>query len=448
MQSCHTKALDKSVNKTLTHRRVLNIAVPVVISNATIPLLGLVDTGVIGQLGSAVAIGAVGLGAIILSTTYWVFGFLRMGTVGLAAQAIGAKDTGEVIAILTRVLVIGVGGGVLLILLQTPIFWAALWLSPASAEVERLAWVYLTIRIFSAPAAIAVYGITGWLIAGERTGAVLVLQLVQNVLNIVLSILFVLQFEMGVAGVAWASLIAEWVGALLGFWLCRHAFMGAVWRNWARVFDAAKLWRMAAVNTDILIRSLLLMAGFTSFIFLGAEYGDTILATNQVLVQFLYLTAYAMDGFAFAAEALVGQAMGAQARKQVRRAAVLTGFWGLIICLMMSVAFALAGHAMIDFMTTSPDVRDTARSYWPWVIAIPVIGMASWMLDGIFIGATRTRDMRNMMALSFMIYVGLCAVLLPPFGNHGLWAALLGFLAVRGITLGWCYPALERAAAA
>ncbi len=430
----------------LSHGRVLKIAVPVVLSNATVPLLGIVDTGVIGQLGDPAAIGAVGIGAVILTSIYWAFGFLRMGTVGLAAQAIGARDGAEVAALLTRVLLIGAGAGLALILLQIPIFWVALWLSPASAEVEALVTTYLTIRVFSAPAAIAIYGMTGWLIAHERTGAVLALQLVQNGLNIALSVLFVLGLDQGIAGVAWATFLAEWVGLALGLWLCRAGFRGVAWRDWARVFDAAKLWHMAAVNTDILIRSLLLLAGFTSFMFLGADFGDVTLAANQVLIQFIYITAYAMDGFAFAAEALVGQAMGAKARARLRRAALMTSQWGVALCVVMSLGFAVLGGDIIDLLTTSEAVRAEARVYLIWMVAAPILGVASWMLDGIFIGATRTRDMRNMMTISFAIYLAMLVVLLPAWGNHGLWAALLGFFLVRGLTLGLRYPALERAA--
>jgi MATE family multidrug resistance protein len=430
----------------LSHRRVLKIALPVVVSNATVPLLGIVDTAVVGQLGDPVPIGAVGLGAVILSSVYWVFGFLRMGTVGLAAQALGARDRAEVAALLTRVLMIGGGAGVALILLQVPILAAALWLSPASAEVEALVRTYITIRVFSAPAAIAIYGITGWLIAQERTGAVLALQLFQNGLNIVLSVLLVLGLEMGVAGVAWATFVAEWAGLALGLWLCRAAFGVPDWRDWGRVFDRAKLWRMAAVNVDILIRSLLLMAGFTSFLFFAADFGDVTLAANQVLIQFVYVTAYAMDGFAFAAEALVGQAMGARAAARLRRAAMLTSIWGMVVCAVMSALFLVAGGVFIDLMTTAEEVREAARIYLPWMVAGPLVGCASWMFDGIFIGATRTRDMRNMMAVSFAGYVALVVLLVPAWGNHGLWAAMLGFFALRGLTLGLRYPALERAA--
>src|SRR6056297_1025840 len=219
----------------LTHRRVLRIALPIVISNATVPILGAVDTGVVGQLGLAAPIGAVGLGAVILTSIYWIFGFLRMGTVGLTGQALGADDDAEVAALLTRVLIAGFGFGTVIILLQLPIFRLALWLSPGSAEVEGLAQSYMTIRIWSAPAAIAIYGITGWLIAQERTAAVLVIQVWMNGLNILLDLWFVLGLDWGVEGVALATFLAEWSGLALGFWLCRDAFRVPAWRDWPRV---------------------------------------------------------------------------------------------------------------------------------------------------------------------------------------------------------------------
>jgi MATE family multidrug resistance protein len=430
----------------LSHRRVLKIALPVVLSNATVPILGAVDTGVVGQLGEAAPIGAVGIGAIILSTIYWIFGFLRMGTVGLTGQAIGARDAAEVSALLSRVLMIAGAAGLMLIALQGPIIRAAFLIAPASAEVEALARDYMAIRIFSAPAAIAIYGLTGWMIAHERTTGMLVLQLGMNLLNILLSIFFVLGLGWGVQGVALGTFVSEWAGFALGLWLCRGAFRRPAWRDWPRVFDRARLIHMAMVNTDILIRSVILMAGFTSFLFIGADFGDVPLAANQILMQFMYITAYAMDGFAFAAEALVGQAMGARASGRLRRSALLTGFWGLMICIAMAIGFALLGGWMIDVMTTAPEVRTEARTYLPWMVAAPLVGCAAWMLDGIFIGATRSRDMRNMMILSGLVYLAALWALVPAFGNHGLWAALLVFFAARGVSLAVRYPALERAA--
>lgn len=430
----------------VTHRRVLNIAIPIVISNATVPILGAVDTGVVGQLGLAAPIGAVGIGAIILSSLYWVFGFLRMGTVGLTAQAAGNDDHAEVAALLTRGLLIGGLAGLSVIVMQLPLFWGAFQVSPASDEVETLAREYMRIRVWSAPAAIAIYAITGWLIAQERTRAVLVIQVWMNGLNILLDLWFVLGLGWGVEGVAFATFLAEWTGAALGLWFCRAAFAVPAWRDWAQVFDGPRWINMMKVNADILIRSLLLQAIFVSFLFMGSGLGDVRLAANQVLLQFLMITAYALDGFAFAAEALVGRAVGARQRDILRRAAVLTSGWGLFACLLMTVAFALGGGAIIDLMTTADPVRLDARVYLPYMIAAPLIGCASWMLDGIFIGATRSRDMRNMMVVSFGVYVICAAALVPWLDNHGLWIALLVSFIARGVTLGLRYPALERAA--
>ncbi|MFP4238072.1 MAG: MATE family efflux transporter [Rhodosalinus sp.] len=432
--------------RAVTHARVLKIAVPIVISNATVPLLGAVDTGVVGQMGEAAPIGAVGIGAIIITAIYWVFGFLRMGTTGLVAQAEGAGDGAEVAALLTRVLLIGFAAGAGLIVLQWPLFAGAFLLAPASEEVEGLAQGYLAIRVWSAPAAIAIYGLTGWMIALERTRAVLVLQVWMNGVNILLDLWFVLGLGWGVEGVAFATFLAEWSALALGLWLCRDAFFRPEWRDWALVLDGERLRRMAVVNTDILIRSLLLQAVFVSFLFVGSDFGDVTLAANQVLMQFLQITAYALDGFAFAAEAIVGQAMGAKSRATLRRGAAVTSLWGGVSSFGMAAAFALAGPSIVDLMATAPEVRAEARVFLPWMVAAPILGLASWMLDGIFIGATRTADMRNMMAASFAVYVAAALALVPAFGNHGLWAALLISFVARGVTLGLRYPALERAA--
>lgn len=427
----------------LTHRRVLAIAIPIVLSNATVPILGAVDTGVVGQMGQAAPIGAVGIGAVILSTLYWIFSFLRMGTTGMVAQARGAGDTAEAGALLMRGLLIGVAGGLLFILLQTAVFDGAFWLAPASDGVEGLARRYLEIRIWGAPATVALYAVTGWLIAVERTKGVLVLQLWMNGLNILLDLLFVLKLGWGVEGVAIATLFAEWTGLALGLWLCRSGFAGDQWRDWTRVFDPVRLRRMLAVNADIMVRSILLTMSFASFLFLGAGLGDVTLAANQVLVQFLEITAFALDGFAFAAEALVGAAVGAGARVQLRRAAIMASQWAVGGAVLLGVFFFVLGPGLIDLMSTAPDVRGEARSYLLWVVFAPVIGIASWMFDGIYVGATWTREMRRMMILSVAIYVVALVVLMPMFGNHGLWAALMVLNLTRGLTLGWAYPRLE-----
>ena len=432
----------------ITHRRVLSIALPIVISNATVPILGAVDTGVIGQLGGAAPIGAVGIGAIILGALYWIFGFLRMGTVGLTSQALGGGDAQEVRALFFRSIGIGVLAGMAFITFQIPIFAGAFWIAPASAEVEGLARAYMSIRVWSAPAAIAIYGLSGWLIAQERTRAVLMVQLFMNVTNIILDFWFVLGLGLGVEGVAVATLIAEWGGLGLGLYLCRQVFRGLALSLWQQIVNRRRLIHMMQVNGDILIRSVLLQAGFVSFLFFGAELGDVTLAANQVLLQFVYLASYAMDGFVFAAESLVGQAMGARAVAQLRRGASVTAVWAFGSALVLAAGFWIVGPFVIDVMAKDPAVQEAARLYLPHMVAAPLLGALAWMLDGVFIGATRTQDMRNMMILSFLGYCGLVLLLLPSFGNHGLWMAMNGFFILRGVSLAFRYPALERVAAA
>ncbi len=430
----------------ITHRRVLRIALPIMLANMTVPLLGAVDTGVVGQIPDAAPIAAVGVGAVVLSAIYWIFGFLRMGTAGLTAQAAGAGQSGEVAALLMRSLLIGFTGGLVLMLLQVPIYSAAFAVSPASEEVEGLARGYMQIRIWSAPAAIAIYGINGWLIAQERTRAVLLLQLWMNGLNVVLDLWFVLGLGLGVEGVALATFLAEWSGLAFGLWLCRAAFRQSAWRDWPRVFDRIRLKRMAVVNSDILIRSLLLQAIFVSFLLLGGRFGDVTLAANQVLLQFVHITGYALDGFAFAAEALVGQAFGAGAVARLRRSALLTTIWGGVVALVMMAGFWWLGPWIIDLMAKDTAVQETARLYLPWMVAMPLLLLGLVMFDGIFIGATRSADMRNMMAVSTAIYFIAVWLLMDPLGNHGLWLALGIANVARGVTLGMRYPALERAA--
>ncbi|MCD1617593.1 MATE family efflux transporter [Salipiger marinus] len=428
----------------LSHGRVLKIALPILLSNVTVPILGAVDTAVVGQIPAPEPIAAVGVGAIVLSAIYWTFGFLRMGTVGLTAQAAGTGDRTEVQALLLRALLLGLAGGVLLILLQGLIFRAAFAVSPASAEVEAMARSYMGIRVWSAPAAIGLYGITGWLIAQERTRAVLVLQLWMNGVNVVLDLALVLGFGMGVEGVAIATFVAEWSGLAMGLWLCRAGLGGARRLSAAQVLDPRRLRHMAAVNGDILIRSLLLEAILVSFLLVGGRFGDVTLAANQVLLQFLMITAHALDGFAFAAEALVGQAVGARNLARLRRGAGLAALWCGVVAAVLGLVFWLGGAGLVRLMSADPQVQAMALTYLPWVMLTPLFQVAAMMFDGIFIGATRSGDMRNMMAVSALIYAGVLALALAPLGNHGLWLAFQVSFLARGLTLALRYPALER----
>lgn len=430
----------------ITHRRILKISAPIVLSNATVPLLGAVDTAVIGQLGDATSLGAVGIGAIILATLYWAFGFLRMSTSGLAAQALGARDRVECSAVLLRALVVSGVAGLGLVLMQTLLFWGAFALAPASPEVESVAQDYLSVRIWGAPATIALYALTGWLVGLERTRGVLVLQLAQNGTNILLSIWLGLSLGWGVKGVALATLIAEWGGVALALWLARDALGAGLRPALARLGDRSGIGRMFHASRDIMLRTILLQLAFTVFVFLGARYGDVTLAANQVLMQFLEVTAYALDGFAISAETLIGQAIGARSLADTRAAGRICMQWGIGGGIVIAALIALGGPALIDLMTTAPEVREAARLYLPWLALAPMIGAGAWIYDGIFIGALLTRDMLRAMALSMTVYVLALALLLPMIGNHGLWAALMVLNATRVLTLWRRYPKVLSAA--
>lgn len=431
----------------VTHRRVLRIALPILLSNVTVPILGAVDTAVVGQMGQAAPIGAVGLGAVVLASVYWIFGFLRMGTTGLAAQAAGAGAGMEAAAILARALLTGFAAGAAIILLQAPMLRAAFAIAPAGGEVEALARAYLGLRVWGAPATIALYAVTGWLIAVERTRAVLLLQLWVNGLNALLDLWFVLGLGWGVEGVAAATLAAEWTGLGLGLWLCRARLAAFLRARAPGLLEPAGLGRMMRVNADILLRSVALQGAFTAFVFLGAGLGDVTLAANQLLFQFLAIIAHALDGFAFAAEALVGQAFGARALPALRRGALLASLWGLGAALLLSAAFWAAGPAAIALMATDPAVQAAARAHLGWIVLLPVLSLPAYMLDGIFIGATATRAMRNSMLVSVAVYAAVLAAALPPLGNDGLWLALAVLNLVRMATLLAAYPGIERALA-
>ena len=427
----------------ITHRRILTIAVPIVLANATVPLLGAVDTFVVGQIASPIPIGAVAIGSLILSSFYWIFSFLRMGTTGLTSQAVGANDQDEVSAILSRVLLVGLVVGCFIVASQWFLFRGAFYLSPASSEVEGMASSYLYIRVLTAPAAIALFGLNGWLIAQERTKEVLILQLAMNGTNILLDLLFVLTFGWGVKGVATASAIAEVMGFSLGIWMCWSTLSGAAARAYKNIFDRPKLIRMFTVSRDILLRTLMLEAIFVSFTFIGARFGNEELAANHVLLQFFMITAFLLDGFAFAVEALVGQAFGAKDLKAFRKSAITCSQWGGGVAAILALIFAIAGQQIVMAITKSPEVQTEAMRYLPYIVCLPFTCLAAFMLDGIYIGATKTSVMRDMMAVSLMVYMIAGAVLVLFFQNHGLWMALLISFLARGGTLAFRYPEIE-----
>ncbi len=417
-----------SPSERLTYGKVLAISLPIILSNITTPLLGVTSTAVVGQLGEAHLIGAVALGATIFTLLFWAFGFLRMGTTGLAAQADGAGDQQEVSAILTRALLLAGGAGMLLILLQWPLEWVSVYFLNGSAAVEAETRRYFHVRIWSAPFALANYAFLGWFIGLGRTQTALYLQVVLNGVNVILNVAFVSWLGWGVPGVAIGTLIAEILAAGLGAAIAgRELARRAAPIDWTRALDASGLTRMLAINSDLMIRTLCLLFAFTFFTAHAAKSGDVILAANAVLLQFLNISSYLLDGFAFATEVLTGRAIGAARQGHFRRAVRLSSVWAAAVSLAVAAIFVVAGGAVIDAMAANPEVRETARQYLPWAIAAPVVGVACFQLDGIFIGATRTRDMRNMMIVSLAAFVAAWAALTPAFGNHGLWASMMLF---------------------
>ena len=427
------------------HRRVWRIAGPIILSNVSVPLLGAVDTAVVGHLDSPIYLGGVAIGTLIFNYVYWGFGFLRMGTTGLAAQALGVRDGQEIWATLHRGFVIAAVLSALVIALQVPVVEMALWLVDASVPVEALAGEYFRIRIWAAPAALANYVVLGWLIGLQRAGSALTIQVFMNGLNVVLDLVFVIGFGWDVKGVALASALSEYTAIVLGLLLCVRVLRAErAQRNATVLWDVTRFRRLAAINGDIFIRTLFLISAFAVFTAQAAEMGDAILAANALLLNFQMFLSYALDGFAHAASALVGGAAGARDRTAFRRSVVVSMLWAAGTALVFIVVYASAGRLIVDVLTGLQDVRHESYVYLPWLIASPLISVWSFQLDGVYIGATETRLMRNTMMLSFLGYVGALALLVPAYGNHGLWAALMFFMALRGITLAVPYPAIER----
>jgi MATE family multidrug resistance protein len=421
-----------SADHSVTHRRVLAIALPMTLANMTTPLLGVVGTAVIGQLGEAHLLGAVAIAGVVFDSIFWLFGFLRMGTVALTAQALGARDIREEQAVLARALLLAGLLGLALIALQAPLAWASFALMGASAEVTRAAEIYFYVRIWSAPFTLGNYVILGWLVGLARAGTALGLQIAVNIINAVATALMVLWLDMGVAGAALATLIAEAAGLIAGLVIALAYMGGRLAASAAEILDRAKLVRMLVVNRDIMIRTAALIFAFGFFAAQGARAGDTVLAANAVLHNLVLVGAYFLDGFASAAEQLCGRAVGARNRAAFRQSTRLVIVWGFGFGAVTTLIFLLAGPALIALMTTSPEVREAAAQFLLYAALAPVIGVFAYAYDGIYIGATWTRDMRNLMVAALAVYLAAWWALLP-FGNTGLWIAMLLFLGARGV---------------
>ena len=421
----------------VTHRGVLAIAVPMTIAYLTTPLVGVVGLGVVGQLGDPALVGGVSIGALIFDIAFATFNFLRSGTTGLAAQAFGAGDREEIGAIFWRALLLALAIGLTVLVLEGPILAIALDLIGGSAAVQAATRDYWHIRVLAAPLALANYAILGWLIGLGRAGYGLALQLVLNGLNIVTSVVLVELLHFGVAGVGWASVTAESVAALVGLGVVIRLNREGPRPSIARIVDGHAFRRMIAVNRDIMIRSFALLFAFAFFTARSADAGDVVLAANEILMNLTILAAYFLDGLAAAAEQFAGRAIGARQRAAFDRAMRLTIVWGYGVAAAASLFLWLAGPIIIDLMTTSADVRATARDFLPLAALVPLVGTLAYQMDGIFIGATWSTDMRNMMLLSVAAYLAVWWALSGPLGVTGLWLALLTFLGLRGLTLLW-----------
>ncbi|KRQ92855.1 MATE family efflux transporter [Bradyrhizobium valentinum] len=427
----------------VTTAQVFAIAGPAMVANLTTPLIGIVSTTAIGRLGDATLLGGVAMASVLFDCMFWLFGFLRMSTVAFTAQSLGAGETIELRAILIRGFLVAALIGTALIALQVPLATILLGAMGGSEGVTHAAKTYFTIRIWSAPLALANYVVLGWLIGQARATLALTTQVAINVTNMIATVLLVLVFDLGIAGAAIAAVIAEATGVLLGILIARHLSRGQSAISPATLFDRTKLMRMLTVNRDILIRTAALIAAFLFFIAQGARAGDVTLAANAVLNNFLMISGFFLDGLANAAEQLCGRAYGARDKRAFSGAVKLVVIWGFGFAFAVAASFALFGPALIDVLTASADVRRIARDYLPFVIFAPLLGVFAFAYDGIYIGATWARDMRNLMVLSLLIFLAAWFAL-RSFGNAGLWGAFLVHYAARGGLQALWYPALLR----
>ena len=429
-----------------SYRRILIVAWPIIVSSISVPMLALVDTAVIGNLGDAALLGAIAIGGMIFNFIYWGFGFLRMGTTGLIAQAAGREQWYEVRAILYRAGLLGILIGFTLVLLQSLIATAAFSVIDGSTFVESAAFEYFRIRICGAPISLANLAIIGFLIGCQDTRRLLIIQVGVNLLNIVLDLLFVVVLDMSVIGVALASVLAEIFALGLGiaFLIGRLRRQGLALRpRWSEVWQPKALLRMLAVNRDIMIRTLSLTFGFAWFTNQGAASGDITLAANTVLMQFVTFSAFFLDGIALATESLVGQAVGARRRQAVERIIALSTHLSFATAVLMAIVIYLCGSLVISLLTNVVEVQEFAATYFLWAVAAPVISVWCYLLDGVFIGATRTAEMRNAMVASLVIFLAIWW-LTTPLGNHGLWLSLMTYYAARSGTLYFYLPGLIR----
>nr|WP_041750303.1 MATE family efflux transporter [Bradyrhizobium sp. BTAi1] len=428
----------------ITSRQVFDIAGPAMIANLTTPLIGIVATTAIGRLGAPAMLGGVAMASVIFDCLFWLFAFLRASTLAFTAQSLGAGERDEMLMVLIRGLALAGLVGLGLIAVQVPLAAVLFELMGGSEAVRGAARTYFMIRIWSAPLALANYVLLGWLVGLARARLALAVQVAINLINMAATILLVQVMETGIAGAAIAAVIAETFGVAIGLLLAHRLVRPAAALSRRALFDRAKLMHMMAVNRDIMIRTAAMIVAFLFFTSQGARAGDTTLAANAVLNNFLLVAAFFLDGLANAAEQLCGYAYGARNRDAFAGATRLVLAWGFGFALVVAVVLALFGPALIDVMTASPAVRSAARDYLPYVVASPLLSVFAFAFDGVYIGATWARDMRNLMVAALAVFLAIWFAL-RGFGNTGLWIAMLGFYAARGGFQAARYPALLKA---
>ena len=429
----------------ITHRQVWMLAGPMIISNISVPLVGAVDTAVVGHLPEIHYIGAVAIGALVFSFLYWGFGFLKMGITGFVARAFGRNDELAIFETVLRFLLLGMALGLLVIALRNPLIDFALFCIDSSENVETLAGDYCLIRVWSAPATFCIYVFTGIFVGLHNTKLALALQLVLNLTNIALDLLFVPVLQLGVPGVAWATLIAEYTAAGVGFLLLRKTLIKAINAiDWKQLFEFHALKGMMQTNGNLFIRTLCVVFSFAFFTAQSARHGELILAANAVLLHLQTVMAYALDGFAHSVEALGGSAYGAGNAARFRRAVFLTTLWSGLTTIVISVAYFVAGDTIIGWFTDTEIVVQTASEYLIWMILSPIVSFSSFQLDGLFVGTGRAREMRNAMLVSMAGYIGTAYLFQIFWGNHGLFLALVCLMIFRTMTLSMYYPSIIR----
>jgi multidrug resistance protein, MATE family len=426
------------------YRRVFLLAIPLILSNLTQPLLSTVDTILSGHLPNAAVLGGVAVGGMFFNSVYWTFGFLRMATTGLVAQAHGAGDEDQLMHHFGRAFLTALLIGALILVLHVPLIAAALTLFGAKGDVRHYALVYCTIRIWSAPAALANYAILGYLLGRQRAKTALLLQAVINVANMAIALTLVLKFHWSVAGIATATMAAEWIGCLLGLSILLATGARPSHVRWSELIDGPSLRRLFALNRDILLRTLSLVAAYIWFTRTGARAGNDILAANAVLINFLWIAGYGLDGFANATEALVGEAIGAGRRADFRAVLKASSVSAFTVAAALSLLYLIFGNEIIAVFTNQEAIRVLARQYLPWLVVLPLVAVWSFLLDGVFIGATRAQELRDSMIIALAGYLLLAMVLTARFGNHGLWCAMLGFMGLRAITLALRLPGIQQ----